>query len=395
VGKSKVKHVFLIAAFLIVLLSVGVVQLAVELSEGRPPQLAELFRQLPTKDNLRMFENDLEKSCRLAEMLRPSVQYVQFLILRDTGDKALMGRAGWFFYKPAVQYLIEPLPADSQYSRADVLSAIISFRDQLARRDIRLLVVPAPNKASIYPEMLTSRAEDSEQSVNPRTIEILAKLRDSGVEIVDLFKVFTEARAGLSPGDNTRYYLSQDSHWSPDGMRLAAKAVAKKILDSGWAEKGKVRYRLKPANIERYGDVLKMMRDVSRASRPRIAVKMPATHGFEPERLNCVQVVNADTGQLYQADPDSEVLVIGDSFLRIYSRDEPGSGGFIEHLACELGFPLTSIVNDGGASTLVRQELSRKPALLRNKKLVIWEFVERDIRFGTEGWQHVPLPSAP
>ena len=70
------------------------------------------------------------------------------------------------------------------------------------------------------------------------------------------------------------------------------------------------------------------------------------------------------------------------------------TAGFIEHLACELGLPLTSVVNDGGASTLVRQELSRKPALLRNKKLVVWEFVERDIRFGTEGWQQVQLPPA-
>jgi hypothetical protein len=124
---------------MLVLLSVGVVQFAVELSEGQGIQLAELFQQLPTKDNLRMFENDLEKSCRLADKLRPSVQYAQFLLLRDTGDKALMGRSGWFFYKPAVQYLIEPLPNDSGYSRADVLSAIISFRDQLAQHGIKLL----------------------------------------------------------------------------------------------------------------------------------------------------------------------------------------------------------------------------------------------------------------
>jgi hypothetical protein len=24
--------------------------------------------------------------------------------------------------------------------------------------------------------------------------------------------------------------------------------------------------------------------------------------------------------------------------------------------------------------------------------VVVWEFVERDIRFGTEGWQVIPLP---
>ena len=30
-----------------------------------------------------------------------------------------------------------------------------------------------------------------------------------------------------------------------------------------------------------------------------------------------------------------------------------------------------------------------------NKKLVIWEFAERDIRFGLEGWQIVSLPGRP
>ena len=55
--------------------------------------------------------------------------------------------------------------------------------------------------------------------------------------------------------------------------------------------------------------------------------------------------------------------------------------------------PLTTIVNDGGASTLVRQELARKSHLLGGKKVVIWEFVERDFRFGTDGWQRVRLPA--
>ena len=381
--EGKAKYVFLITAFMLVLLSAGVVQLAVELAERRPSHFTELFRQLPTEDNLRMFENDLQKNCRLAEMLRSSIQYMQFLVLRNMGDKAVIGRSGWFFYKPAVQYLIEPLPADLQYSRADVISAINSFRDQLAQRGIRLLVVPVPNKASVYPEMLTFRADRVKQPVNPKTIEIISELRESGVEIVDLFRLFAEAREGLSPGDKTRYYLSQDSHWSPEGLHLAAQAVAKRILDLGWAKKGKVKYSLDPTIVKKHGDVLRMMQ-VSQIESM-----------YEPERLNCTRVVNATTGRLYEDDPNSDVLVMGDSFLRIYSGDEPGSGGFIEHLAFELGFPLTSIVNDGGASTLVRQELSRKSALLRNKKLVIWEFVERDIRFGMEGWQEVILPSIP
>jgi hypothetical protein len=61
-------------------------------------------------------------------------------------------------------------------------------------------------------------------------------------------------------------------------------------------------------------------------------------------------------------------------------------------LAYELRRPVAGLINDGGGTTLVRQELYRRPALLRNKRVVVWEFVERDIRFGTEGWQVIPLP---
>ena len=86
------------------------------------------------------------------------------------------------------------------------------------------------------------------------------------------------------------------------------------------------------------------------------------------------------------------MLVLGDSFLRIYQSDEPKAAGFLAHLALNLQRPVASIVNDGGASTLVRQQLSRRADLLEGKKLVVWEFVERDLRFGTEGWKQVPIP---
>jgi hypothetical protein len=109
--------------------------------------------------------------------------------------------------------------------------------------------------------------------------------------------------------------------------------------------------------------------------------------GEFPDEANRLKAAYAK----YRDDPTSPVLVLGDSFLRIYQTDAPTSAGFIAHLARELRHPVASVVNDGGASTLVRQELARRPQLLAGKKVVIWEFVERDIRFGTEGWKRVPL----
>ena len=120
----------------------------------------------------------------------------------------------------------------------------------------------------------------------------------------------------------------------------------------------------------------------------------PIERALEPESLVCRQVVHSDTGKPYRDAPESEILILGDSFLRIYEQDEPGSAGFIAQLARELSQPLTSIVNDGGASTLVRQALARRATLLSNKKLVIWEFAEREIRYGIEGWKIVPLAPA-
>jgi len=51
-----------------------------------------------------------------------------------------------------------------------------------------------------------------------------------------------------------------------------------------------------------------------------------------------------------------------------------------------------AIVSDGGASTDVRQKLSTDPEILEGKKVVIWEFAERDIALGSQGWEEVPLP---
>jgi len=368
-SNARVMHGFLVAVFLAVIFGVGISQPAMDIARGERPQLLDLFAQPPTEKNLRAYEKDAEDHSRIIQSVRPYMQYAQFLALKDLGKEVLAGQDGWFFYKPDVQFLIEPW--DGQI---DVIGVIRAFHDALDARGIRLLVVPAPGKPSIYPDKLTARAARLGESVSGHARDMLARLREAGVDTVDLFALFEQNRATAA------LYLQQDTHWSPEGMRLAAKQVASEILERGWLAKGSVNYTLRPVDIERHGDVLRMARS------PQILDTFP------PEKIACAQAARADTGEVYQDDPDSEVLVLGDSFLRIYERDAPGSAGFTAHLALELGRPLAAIVNDGGASTLVRQELSRKPQLLRNKKVVVWEFVERDLRFGAEGWQAVPLP---
>ena len=213
--------------------------------------------------------------------------------------------------------------------------------------------------------------------LSEETRDLLVGLERARVPVVNLFELFASARR---TNDSDLLYLPQDSHWSPLGLDLAAAAVANRIIEANTVEMGTVEFDVRAKTVERVGDILRMLRlpqfENSSTSKPIV----------------CEQVLRADTHEMYRDSADSQVLVLGDSFLRIFQQDEPGAAGFVAHLARKLRQPVASIINDGGASTLVRQELNRRPNLLANKKVVVWEFVERDIRLGTEGWQKIRLP---
>jgi hypothetical protein len=372
-------NILVAAIFLAMIMAPGLIQTVSELRHGEQPGALDVFLQPPTARNLHAYERSLEESSLVVKQLRPWMQYLQWRLLADAGEKVVVGRHGWLFYRPSVRYVTERQSGAPGSDSADPLAAIRSFRDQLQARGIRLLVVPVPNKECVYPGMLSKRAEDAGVVVCEQTRRLLDQLEQSGIEHVDLFEVFRRAKQEETPSAPRRLYLAQDSHWSPEGARVAAGAVARRALDSGKVNRGDNAYVERSVTVRRLGDLVEMLqvRQIERA--------------LEPESLECLQVVDSDTRTPYRDAPKSEVLILGDSFLRIFEDDEPGAAGFIAHLARDLGQPLASIVNDGGASTLVRQELARRPTLLMNKRLVIWEFAERDIRFGTEGWQFVPL----
>jgi hypothetical protein len=374
---------FVAAVFLALIMAPGLIQSLFELRQGETPLALDVFLQPPTVRNLRAYEQSLERTSLVIKQFRPWMQSMQWRFLGDAGEKAVRGRDGWLFYRPSVRYVIEGRTGGAEGDGAEPLAAIRSFRDQLQTQGIRLLVVPVPGKESVYPEMLAQQAEGAGVVVCEPTRRLLDQLEQYGIEHVDLFEIFRRTRKPVGPSDPGRLYLAQDSHWSPEGARVAAAAVAQRVLERGPVRRGHHAYIERPVAVQRHGDLVEMLRS------PQIE------RALEPESLACRQVVEPDTQARYRDAPQSEILILGDSFLRIYEQDEPGAAGFIAHVARELGQPLTTIVQDGGASTLVRQELARRHALLLNKKLVIWEFAEREIRYGTGGWQIVPLAIAP
>lgn len=368
----------LIFIFLGIIALVPIVQTIKEVGSDEGLVALEVFSQAPTAANLRAFEKRLEENTWAAKASRPWVQLAQFSWLKYGGEKAVLGLDGWFFFKPGLAYMVSRDPSPAAKGTNDPVAAIVHFKQQLAAQGIQLLLMPVPNKESIYPDRLSARVKPGQAVMSPRTREYMKRLRAEGVEIVDLFGEFGRARQE----QGADLYLAQDTHWSPRGVDLAAKAVAKRLGELGWVGAGSTNYQAKATNAVRLGDIVRMLQA------PKIE------QSITPETVSCSQVVRGE-GQLYTDDPNAEVLVLGDSFMRIYQTDAPLAAGFISHLAKELKQPVFSFVNDGGGATLVREELAIRPILLQKKKVVVWEFVERDFGIAVKGWPKIELPPVP
>ena len=393
----------LVGSLLAVCAGFPVIQAAYEsATEGGTPHVAGLFMRAPTKENLHRWDENAKDRSIFAKWLRPRTLQLRYDLLGEMHPKAIRGVGGegskggageWLFYNQDVDYLLHPPYTDARFyagtfdtlvagkrvNLRNPLVAMQDFKDRLAARGIDLLLVPIPGKPSIYPEKLVAGAPA--EAASP-TLALLDDLRGRGFQVVDLFRPLQAAKAA----GGGELYLRRDTHWTPRGMEVAADAIAARIRELGVpgtapeSAAAARRYSLGETPVDRWGDVAEM-------------TKVPDRRKIWPmETVTARPVTDLATGKPYADDPGSPILWLGDSFSRIYQTDEPRAAGIIAHVAERLNLPLASVVNDGGASTVVRQQLTRKGALLRGKKLVVWTFVERDLRFGSKGWQLQELP---
>ena len=377
-----------IASLLAVAVGVPVAQAIHEISAGRTPFLLELFQRIPTKTNLHGWDRQVRDNSIVAKAIRPAMLQGQFDLFGDAGAKALVGRNGWLFYKPDVDFLVQPrIDQDRFYlgtfdttmdgRRQNLRNPMVAIRDvhrQLVERGIRLVVVPVPGKPTIYPEMLAGPSAPLD--VSP-TLDLLDSLHASGIDAVDLVRPLRAAKTSAT----TPLYLERDTHWSPAGVGIAADVIARHLASIPLvsSRRDSSLFRTRDTLVERWGDLCEM------SNLPR------RREIWSTESVGASQVTDS-AGNLYADSDSAAVLWLGDSYSRIYQTDAPRAAGIIAQVALRLGQPLSSVVNDGGASTVVRQKLSRKPALLRHAKVVVWQFVERDVRFGDKGWSLEKLP---
>ena len=107
---------------------------------------------------------------------------------------------------------------------------------------------------------------------------------------------------------------------------------------------------------------------------------------YKPETLLAHQVVGP-RGDLYEDDPDSPIVVLGDSFTGVYELTDAEHAGISAHIARGVAFPVDLVMSYGGGPN-VRQKLMRRGAeALSTKKVVIWIMTARDLYNYWEDWE--------
>ena len=384
--------------FLAAIYGVPLSQAYLEKREGEDSSLAELFKRLPTGDNLHQVEKSIEDASYAKAWVQPRAQLWLTDFGREGNKLAVVGHAGWLYFTPGVLHVGGPgfLDRVTQRSRerealdsgqeplhADPLPAITTFQRSLAQRGARLVVFPMPDKASLEPGPLHGRSRGPIMPAqNIDYDRFLRTLREAGIAVFD-------ARDSAPRRHEHPLYLAQDTHFTPEFMELIARDLANTVRTLGvlppLADAPRLHAIEQPAS--RVGDLVDML-------------KLPDDQRLFQAQSVLVHQVQDESNVAWEPDPAADVLLLGDSFTNIFSLEGMGWGsdsGLAPHLALSLHRPIDVIAQNDSGAFATRRALSRELQAgqdrLAGKRVVIWEFAARELSVGD--WKPLEFPTPP
>lgn len=335
--------------------------------------------------DIHTYEDSLEDESFLTKTLVPPAQLFMARSLGGGNEKAYIGCDRWLFYRPDIDYLTGPgfLDPNRLAGRAasgnewtpapqpDPRTAILEFRDQLAERDIALILMPVPVKPGVHPERFSKSYSAGQPLHNVSYDVFIEELRDKGVLVCEL-------------NESGSRYLATDTHWRPETMSVAAQRLGEFISEHvSLPPVPKPGFKQLAQEVSNQGDVTRML-------------KLPENQRlFESETVRIQQVLTA-AAEFWRPNASADVLLLGDSFSNIYSLPSMkwgSSAGLAEQLSFHLQRPLDVIIrNDEGAHSTrgaLARDMARGKDRLDGKRVVVWQFAERELAMGD--WKSVEM----
>lgn len=377
---------------------------------GTLPESAQVFEQTEgsawnrlvaanrrLRQNIEDYERQLEDRSLLTRRLLGPTQSWLTAMSGLGNEKVYVGKGGWLFYGPDVDYLtgpgfLEPAVLERRARGGkdhtlppapDPRPAILEFHKQLAHRGIALVLMPTPGKAAIHPEKLSSRFDFGGAPLNNASFQQFQRdMEAGGVLLFDPAPLLAE-KSNASRG--SPQFLRTDTHWTPEAMQFVAEQLAA-FIDSHCplAPRARVLFGERQQDVENLGDIAAIL-------------NLPEWQTLFPRETVTIRPISDPDGQDWLAGQTADVLLLGDSYTNIYSLPEMNWGaaaGLVEQLSFVLQRPVDRLAQNDGGSHAVRQALCRELSgghdRLAGKRVVIWQFAARELAYGD--WKILSLP---
>lgn len=162
---------------------------------------------------LRQFENFYDKNIFLRDFSIQQWANLQYLLFHEGASGAVFGRDGWLFSNQ--EYLI---PNDLSINIDNQLAQVDQVRNTLGKAGKKLIVLPVPMKLDIQRSYAVDTPDSRLLNLHD---EFVTRLVDQKITVSSVRQAF------LSATDAHDIFIRNDTHWSPEGARLAAKELAR------------------------------------------------------------------------------------------------------------------------------------------------------------------------
>jgi alginate O-acetyltransferase complex protein AlgJ len=297
-------------------------------------------------------EKHYDKGFPLKEFGTNAWAALEYGLFGEGRPGVVVGREGWLFtdeeFKPAKQA--------SQLD--DNWKLIAGVQKELQRRGIELQLVLLPAKARLYPEYFAGQRRPSAQQ-QELYAQAQERMRLLGLQGPDLL---TALQGGKDQG---QVFLRTDTHWTPYGAEVVARAVAEQLRRSAQWQRGELDYQTQVTGRATHkGDLLSYL-----PLDPYFADLQPPHEELEQRRTERHE--GGEGGDLF-GDSTPQVALVGTS----YSANPKWN--FLGALRQALGADLYNYAENGhGPLVPMLRLLAKGEEETRGIQLVLWEVPER------------------
>lgn len=301
------------------------------------------------------FRASLSEQSRTAARVEPSTPRTKFVFA---------GMGEYWFHEWELIDRTNPKVFESSESDAllippIVLESLSAFSRYLKERGIDLIFVPVPGRIDIYPEEIAARSPPSSLFPDPYLRAALLSILDAHVEVIDLFPEF---RIAKEEGKGPLYHRA-NAHYNAAGIALAAKLLAQTLFRYDFVREGfadRAAFTEQDVEVSRY-------------------FEKPLDYEDDAVLLGCdtcimTQVLDSD-GNVFQADEESPILVVGDSFAgHPIWNDRLGTKGasLAAHLSKEIRLSVSLLWGYGEGATAPRFLARKGEDFLKGRHVLIW-----------------------